>query len=59
LTVLDNGSGCKKIPADSKGMGHHIMSHRAKMMGGSLDIQSRSPHGMAVTCMFPVRSAEQ
>ena len=53
LTIRDDGSGFKKIPANSKGMGHHIMSHRAKMIGGTLDIQSRAPHGTVVTCIFP------
>ena len=44
LTIQDDGSGFKRIPANSKGMGHHIMSHRAKMIGGTLDIQpARSP----------------
>jgi PAS domain S-box-containing protein len=54
LTVRDDGSGCKKIPASSKGMGHHIMSHRAKMIGGTLDIQTCAPHGTVVTCIFPL-----
>ncbi len=54
LTVRDNGSGLKKIPASNKGMGHHIMSHRAKMIGGTLDIQFCPPHGTVVTCTFPV-----
>ncbi len=53
LTIEDNGSGFKRIPANNKGMGHHIMSHRAKMIGGTLDIQPRSPHGTVVTCIFP------
>jgi PAS domain S-box-containing protein len=54
LTIRDDGSGCKKIPATSKGMGHHIMSHRAKMIGGTLDIESCAPRGTVVTCIFPV-----
>lgn len=54
LTIRDNGIGVKKIPASSTGMGHHIMSHRAKMIGGTLDIQSSLPHGMIVTCIFPL-----
>ena len=33
------------MPANSKGMGHNIMSHRAKMIGGTLEIQSRVSHG--------------
>jgi signal transduction histidine kinase len=56
LTIRDDGSGCKKIPATSKGMGHHIMSHRAKMIGGTLDIEPCTPRGTVVTCVFPVHS---
>ena len=52
LTIQDDGSGCKKIPANSKGMGHHIMSHRAKMIGGTLDIHSCAPHGTVVSVYF-------
>ena len=56
LTVQDNGWGFKGIPTDSKGMGHNIMSHRAKMIGGTLDIHSSIPQGTVVTCIFPVRN---
>ncbi len=56
LTIRDDGSGCKKIPATSTGMGHHIMSHRAKMIGGTLDIEPCTPRGTVVTCVFPVSS---
>ena len=54
LSIRDNGSGCKKIPANAKGMGHHIMRHRAKMIGGTLEIQSATSSGTVVTCIFPV-----
>jgi signal transduction histidine kinase len=56
LTIQDNGLGFKGIPAESKGMGHHIMGHRAKMIGGTLDIHPCPPHGTVVTCIFPVRN---
>jgi len=59
LTVHDNGSGCKKIPASSSGMGHHIMSHRAKMIGGTLEIQFPPRRGAVVTCIFPMRGKEE
>ncbi len=36
------GRASRGIPASSKGMGHHIMSYRAKMIGGTLEIQSRA-----------------
>ena len=59
LTIRDDGTGCKKIPTSSKGMGHHIMSHRAKMIGGSLEIESCSPRGTVVTCRFPAPGKPQ
>ena len=59
LKVRDNGSGCKKALSDIKGMGHHIMRHRAKMVGGTLEIQSANPHGTEVTCIFPVHGKAQ
>jgi PAS domain S-box-containing protein len=58
LTIRDDGLGCKKIPSHNKGMGHHIMSHRAKMIGGTLLIEPCSPRGTVVTCIFPVRSEQ-
>ncbi len=59
LTVLDDGSGCKKATSKSNGMGLHIMGHRAKMIGGTLDIESRSPRGTVVRCIFPVHSSRK
>jgi signal transduction histidine kinase len=35
-------------------MGHNIMSHRAKMIGGTLEIQSVVSSGTVVTCVFPL-----
>jgi signal transduction histidine kinase len=34
------------------------MTHRAKMIGGTLDIHSCTPHGTIVSCIFPVRGKE-
>jgi PAS domain S-box-containing protein len=59
LTIHDNGSGYTKIPGHGTGMGHHIMSHRAKMIGGTLDIEPHDPHGTVVRCDFPVPEAKQ
>jgi len=55
LIIDDDGSGYKGAPA-KHGQGLGIMSHRANMMGGSLDIRSLFPQGTRVTCMFPVRA---
>jgi signal transduction histidine kinase len=56
LTIQDDGAGFKGIPAHSKGMGHQIMGHRAKMIGGTLDIHPSTPRGTVVTCIFPVQN---
>ncbi len=54
LTIRDDGSGCKNTLGAGNGMGLHIMSHRARMIGGTLDIQGCDPHGTVVTCVFPL-----
>lgn len=53
LIVRDNGSGISLTPGEPTGMGLEIMRHRAKMVGGSLDISS-APQGVIVTCHFPL-----
>ena len=44
LTITDNGSGFADIPANNAGMGRHLMNYRARVIGGSLEIQ-RVGHG--------------
>ena len=59
LTVTDNGSGISDFSANNGGIGRHLMSYRARVIGGSLEIQHVSGGGTAVTCFFPVNSAAQ
>jgi PAS domain S-box-containing protein len=54
LTIEDDGVGIPQ-PAPSTGMGLHIMSHRAKMIGGALSIERRTNGGTLVTCAFQPR----
>lgn len=58
LIVRDNGSGLPSILPERTGMGLEIMRHRAKMVGGSLDISSggisSGNRGVIVTCHFPL-----
>jgi nitrate/nitrite-specific signal transduction histidine kinase len=35
-------------------MGLHLMNYRARMVGGSLEVQRISTGGTMVTCLFPV-----
>jgi len=39
---MRRGSGCIRWP------------YRARLIGGSLDVQRRSPRGAVVTCTFPL-----
>jgi signal transduction histidine kinase len=54
LSIEDNGCGIGKIAAGNKGMGMHLMNYRARMVGGSLEVQRLDRSGTVVTCLFPV-----
>jgi PAS domain S-box-containing protein len=56
LEISDNGCGFDANEKGDAGMGLHIMSYRASMIGGSLDVQRLSGGGTRVTCTFPLRS---
>jgi signal transduction histidine kinase len=53
LMVRDNGSGIRDGIRASDGMGLRIMSHRARVIGATLDIQRNPSGGTTVTCAFP------
>jgi PAS domain S-box-containing protein len=54
LTIQDDGCGIGSAVPGNKGMGLHLMNYRARMVGGSLDVQRVSTGGTMVTCLFPV-----
>jgi PAS domain S-box-containing protein len=54
LTIQDDGDGIGKTAPGNKGMGLHLMSYRARMVGGSLEVQRVPTGGTLVTCLFPV-----
>jgi PAS domain S-box-containing protein len=55
LTIADDGPGISDIPANNAGMGRHLMNYRARVIGGSLEIQGAATGGTMVTCHFPVQ----
>ena len=57
LTVRDDGCGFDAVPNVKSGLGMRIMNHRAKMIGGSLSIQSSLNAGTVVRCSFPLVGA--
>ena len=44
------------LAPSTKGMGLHLMNYRARMVGGSLQVQRIPTGGTMVTCLFPVSS---
>ena len=57
LAISDDGTGIQPS-ISNPGMGLGIMSYRARMIGGTLDIQPGKPRGTVVTCNFPIRGKE-
>jgi PAS domain S-box-containing protein len=57
LAISDDGCGIQKV-SGSVGMGLSIMNYRAKMIGGTLDVQPGKPRGTVVSCNFPIRGKE-
>jgi signal transduction histidine kinase len=54
LTIQDDGLGIGSVVPGNKGMGLHLMNYRARMVGGSLEVQRVPTGGTMVTCLFPV-----
>jgi two-component system CheB/CheR fusion protein len=54
LTIRDDGCGFDVAPKSQSGLGLRIMSYRAKMIGGSLSVQSSLNGGTVVRCLFPI-----
>jgi PAS domain S-box-containing protein len=53
LTIRDDGVGFEAPQSDS-GLGMRTMNYRAKMIGGSLTVQSSLNRGTVVRCLFPI-----
>lgn len=52
LTIRDNGEGLPSDYLTGKGMGIHIMRHRAGILGASFNVGKARPIGTNVTCSF-------
>jgi PAS domain S-box-containing protein len=54
LAVKDQGKGIAELDPNRKGMGTRIMSYRADLIGGKLDIQrNKTGVGTSVVCTIP------
>jgi PAS domain S-box-containing protein len=54
LTIQDDGRGFDPAAKSHSGLGLRIMSYRAKMISGSLNVQSSKNGGTEVSCSFPI-----
>jgi signal transduction histidine kinase len=55
LTVEDDGVGIAAAASGHPGLGLHIMSYRANMVGGSLEVRPGAHGGTQVCCRFPLQ----
>ena len=53
LSITDDGVGCQNTRNGARGLGFHIMKHRAQLMGGQLKIESPEKGGTRVACYLP------
>jgi PAS domain S-box-containing protein len=53
LRVRDNGSGFSQKRAFRQGIGIHSMRYRAKVIGASLNFDSKPSAGTTMTCVYP------
>ena len=58
LSIEDDGPGMSQIPTKNPGMGMQIMNYRARMIGGSLQVQNAGSRGTNVICHFPLKRFE-
>lgn len=54
LEISDDGKGIGKQDKASPGVGLQIMRHRATLIGGSLEIDTRAGRGTSVICRLPI-----
>jgi signal transduction histidine kinase len=50
LQIRDDGTGFEEDDITDAGMGVHIMNYRARIIGGTLDLNSTLGEGTVVTC---------
>jgi PAS domain S-box-containing protein len=54
LTVQDDGRGFDSASGSHSGLGLRIMQYRAKIISGSLEVNSHPGMGTKVSCQFPM-----
>ncbi len=53
LRIENDGSSMPRRTKSNSGMGMQIMNYRARMVGGSLKVESGASRGVTISCWFP------
>jgi two-component system CheB/CheR fusion protein len=59
LTIENDGTSLREVHASNSGMGMQIMTYRARMIGGSLKVESGETRGVTITCVFPLSRSDK
>jgi signal transduction histidine kinase len=59
LKIENDGLGMREPSTNDSGMGMQIMNYRARMIGGSLKVESGGTRGITITCLFPLAKARK
>jgi PAS domain S-box-containing protein len=59
LRIENDGSGLPEPSTRNSGMGMQIMNYRARMIGGSLKVESGGARGVTITCLFPLPKGKE
>ena len=59
LTIQSDGTDFQHPDPDTKGMGLKIMSYRAEMINGEIDIATAPQGGTTVTCSFSIHNLNE
>ncbi len=54
LYIRDDGAGFQ-LSKKRRGLGIHLMTHRASVVNGKLSIDTQPGHGTTITCRIPLR----
>jgi len=54
FSVEDNGKGLPTLSARPEGIGMHVMSYRARILGGDIEFANGSPNGAVVQLSYPI-----
>jgi PAS domain S-box-containing protein len=58
LRIENDGSSLPQNATNRSGMGMQIMNYRARMIGGSLKVETGGNFGVTITCLFPLPEAK-